>query len=305
MEHAIIQIYANQAAVTTLLPITAGTVGAQVVLHFDPAWDGYQKTLVWRGSGLTVDDTACTGRIPQEVLTQPHSQLLLGVYGVKEDKVLPTVWAELGEILPGADPSGDESADPSLPVWAQVRQEVADVRQDQEDVRQELADVRQDQTAFVKNTDYASNGKLGVVSIPGVYEGKYGIVRHPDQRTYPGGIAVQMADETDIEEGTQAYKPIVPANLPCAVKRGLGSLQAEYVNMEQAGYTKEEWDDVFLEEQTFDKGQYIGQVRWVYDNALERVEAYMYIGHHPSDHQEGVEPGYFVWTRIYPPGGTQ
>jgi len=34
--------------------------------------------------------------------------------------VVPTTWANLGVILPAADPSGDESTDPSLPVWAQI-----------------------------------------------------------------------------------------------------------------------------------------------------------------------------------------
>lgn len=127
MEYATVQISANQATATELLPITAGTVGGRVKLSFDEGWEGFQKTLVWQGSGRTIDDLRCTGIIPHEVLTRPYSPLVLGVYGTKEEQVLPTVWVELGSILPGADPSGDESTDPALPVWAQLKQEMVKI----------------------------------------------------------------------------------------------------------------------------------------------------------------------------------
>lgn len=122
MEYATIHISGSRAAATAIMPITAGTVGGRVALSFDKAWEGFQKTLVWQGSGRTIDDLRCTGMIPAEVLTRPYSPLILGVYGTKEEQVLPTVWVELGQIQPGADPSGDESADPALPVWAQIPQ---------------------------------------------------------------------------------------------------------------------------------------------------------------------------------------
>ena len=124
MEYATIHISGSRAAATEVVPITAGTVGGRVALSFDKAWEGFQKTLVWQGSGRTIDDLSCTGMIPAEVLTRPYSPLVLGVYGTKEAQVLPTVWVELGQIQPGADPSGDESADPTLPVWAQLKQEM-------------------------------------------------------------------------------------------------------------------------------------------------------------------------------------
>lgn len=127
MEYATIHISGSQAAATELLPITAGTVGGRVQLSFDKAWEGFQKTLVWQGSGRTINDLRCTGMIPAEVLTRPYSPLVLGVYGTKEEQVLPTVWVELGQIQPGADPSGDESADPALPVWAQLKQEMVKI----------------------------------------------------------------------------------------------------------------------------------------------------------------------------------
>ena len=278
MEHAIIQIYANQAAVTSLLPITAGTVGAQVVLHFDSAWDGYQKTLVWRGSGITVDDTACTGRIPQQVLTQPHSQLLLGVYGVKEDKVLPTVWAELGEILPGADPSGDESTDPGLPVWAQLQQQQKDL---------------------VKKTDYATDGQAGVVCVIDAEQGTYGIAKHPDQ---PAGILVQCASEEDIDSRQQQHRPIVPKNLDYAVKSALAGLWGSYELVDEEN-DPDYWWEVLIYELSQTAGEYVGQVKWLYNADYSRVEAYLYLGAHPRE-KYMIDKGYLpenpVWVRLYP-----
>lgn len=47
----------------------------------------------------------------------------MGVYGVDiaNNVVIPTIWAELGMIHSAADPSGDASSDPALPVWAQIQ----------------------------------------------------------------------------------------------------------------------------------------------------------------------------------------
>lgn len=206
MEYATIHISGNQATSEGLLPITAGTVGGRVALCFDETWEGFQKTLVWQGSGQTVTDTACTGVIPHEVLTRPYSPLALGVYGTKDMAVTPTVWASLGTIQPGADPSGDESAQPSLPIWAQLLQ------------RMEALEA--DMTRCVKNTDYATNGSVGVVKILGVDSGKYGI-RRANQIVHPGSVALERASDAEIKARSQAYKPIVPESLDYAVKTAL------------------------------------------------------------------------------------
>ena len=46
----------------------------------------------------------------------------VGIYATRGDElVIPTVYATIGTVLKGADPSGDISADPTLPVWAQTQ----------------------------------------------------------------------------------------------------------------------------------------------------------------------------------------
>ena len=120
MNFAVIEISGNMARVVENKPITSGTVGGTVSLQFDENWDGLSKTIVWRGSGRTIDDINCTCVIPSEVVSKPNGKLVVGIYGTKDGTATPTIWADLGTILPGADPSGDEGANPTLPAWAQI-----------------------------------------------------------------------------------------------------------------------------------------------------------------------------------------
>lgn len=121
MEIATIAISSNLAKVMEQNCITSGTIGARVCVIFDETWDGMAKTYVWRGSGVTKDDPLATGTVPPEVLVKPWEHLFFGVYGTRNGTATPTVWADLGMIVPGTDPSGDETTDPTLPVWAQIR----------------------------------------------------------------------------------------------------------------------------------------------------------------------------------------
>ena len=90
--------------------ITTGSVGIEVEILCSEAWDGLTKTVLFRGSGSSVDviltGDSCT--VPPEVLTVPGGELLIGLYGTDGSGSLsiPTVWADAGRILQGAAPSG-------------------------------------------------------------------------------------------------------------------------------------------------------------------------------------------------------
>lgn len=59
--------------------------------------------------------------IPHEVLAVPRVKVRVGVYGTDgENVILPTIWANLGDVHDAPDPSGDEATDPSLPIWAKI-----------------------------------------------------------------------------------------------------------------------------------------------------------------------------------------
>ena len=114
--------------------LTAGMSKAVTVQFvFSPDWDGLTKTAVFSNGKTTVDVLAAnwdgdTVPVPHEVLAVPGRHARVGVYGADESGVvLPTVWVSLGKVQPGADPSGDASADPSLPVWAQLQSQIGDL----------------------------------------------------------------------------------------------------------------------------------------------------------------------------------
>ena len=103
--------------------ITTGLTGKTVTFRFGAGWENITaRTAVFEGSGVTRDCLIENGEavIPHECLTVPGGVLRCGVYGVEGDKKTPTVYAELGQIERGADPSGDTSTDPTLAVWAQI-----------------------------------------------------------------------------------------------------------------------------------------------------------------------------------------
>lgn len=108
--------------------IPAGIVGATVNFTFtDPRWEELTKIAVFQG--CTVRDAVMGDGpvvIPHETVAQPGCLLRVGVYGVDADRnlVIPTLWATVGMVRDGTDPSGDESVDPTLPVWAQLAQRV-------------------------------------------------------------------------------------------------------------------------------------------------------------------------------------
>lgn len=114
--------------------LTAGMSKAVTVQFvFSPEWDGLTKTAVFSNGKTTVDVLAAnwdgdTVPVPHEVLAVPGRHARVGVYGADESGVvLPTVWVSLGKVQPGADPSGDASADPSLPVWAQLQKQIGNL----------------------------------------------------------------------------------------------------------------------------------------------------------------------------------
>lgn len=124
MESIKISVSGNLTSVISTAPVVAGTVGLEVEFSFDPTWGALKKTAVFRVGSKTRDvcDAGEKVIVPWELLQKPGSCLWAGVYGVNEEGNLqiPTVWTDLGVIQPGTDPSGDEGADPTLPVWEQV-----------------------------------------------------------------------------------------------------------------------------------------------------------------------------------------
>lgn len=110
--------------------LTSGMVGRQCKLEFTSDWDGLKKTAVFTAGSVTRDviNAGELVEIPADCLAVENVRLHVGVYGVAGDRVIPTVIVPGPYILPGADPSGDESTNPELPVWAQLQQQIKDLQ---------------------------------------------------------------------------------------------------------------------------------------------------------------------------------
>lgn len=131
MKIAEIKVAKTTCETTQLVPIPKGIVGATVSIEYmDSAWDGLQKTVVFR-SAVTKDVLSSGNEvvIPAEVVSRAGRNLYIGVYGVNTENnvVIPTIWANLGTIWDAANPSGDTTTDPSLPVWAQIQGMIGDL----------------------------------------------------------------------------------------------------------------------------------------------------------------------------------
>lgn len=114
--------------------LTSGMVGKTIGVEFSADWLGLIKIAVFTNGAVTRDVLNPDGTIiiPWEVLEHPNKRVSVGFYGYKMEngeKVLaiPTIWAELGAVRAGADPSGDPSAEPSPTVAEQLQSDVNDL----------------------------------------------------------------------------------------------------------------------------------------------------------------------------------
>lgn len=85
--------------------------------------------------------------------------------------------------------------------------------------------VQVDLTNYVKNTDFANSAKAGVVRC----ENFNGVSVNSSN----GGLLIFMAQNTDIDAKVQQYRPIVPANLDYAVKKGLADSKDAWTEEEK------------------------------------------------------------------------
>lgn len=153
-------------------PLTSGMVGQPIHFEYSHDFDGLAVTAVFTDGKNTVDvvnpGNECI--IPHEVLTTVGAMVKVGVYAVKGDKlVIPTIYAHIGVVLKGADPSGDVSIDPTLPVWAQTQAMIGNLNSLETEAKDSLvaainkvkqtADTKQDKLIAGENITIAEDGK--------------------------------------------------------------------------------------------------------------------------------------------------
>ena len=122
-------------------PLTSGMVGQPIHFEYSHDFDGLAVTAVFTDGKNTIDvvnpGNECI--IPHEVLTTVGAMVKVGIYAVKGDElVIPTIYATIGIVLKGADPSGDVSIDPTLPIWAQTQALIGNLSQIETEAKDSL-----------------------------------------------------------------------------------------------------------------------------------------------------------------------
>lgn len=138
MTSIMLKVTGAQAWAAVTGPLTSGMVGIPVTVEYDGAWEGLTKNLVCRcsewgsedGEHRTILNVGTTATVAHEVM-QAGRYLFLGIEGISPDGklVIPTTWAMCGSIQPGANTGSDLSADPTLPVWEQLRAEMETIKE--------------------------------------------------------------------------------------------------------------------------------------------------------------------------------
>ena len=153
-------------------PLTSGMVGQPIEFEYSHDFDGLAVTAVFTNGKTTVDvlnpGNQCV--IPHEVLDTVGEVVKVGIYAVRGNEiVIPTVYANIGVVLKGADPSGDVSIDPTLPVWAQMQGIIGNLNDLDTEAKNNLvaainevkqaADTKQDKLIPGENITIAADGK--------------------------------------------------------------------------------------------------------------------------------------------------
>ena len=147
--------------------LVEGAVNVNIVQFvFSSDWDGLTKTAVFQAGSdkySVLLDESNEAPIPWEVLQNPRRTLYAGVYGTNgESLVLPTIWANCGEIKPGVT-QGENTQPPTPDVYSQILQ----VAKDAEDVAQS---VRDDADSGKFNGEQGPTGPQGYTYTPAVSE---------------------------------------------------------------------------------------------------------------------------------------
>ena len=164
-------------------PLTSGIVGQMIHFEYSHDFDGLMITAVFTDGKNTINvinpGSECI--IPHEVLTTVGATVKVGIYAVRGDElVIPTVYATIGVVLKGADPSGDESTEPSLPVWAQTQAMIGNLNALDTQAKENLvlainevkntADGKQDIISDLETIrDGAAKGATALQSVPNTY----------------------------------------------------------------------------------------------------------------------------------------
>lgn len=131
-------IYANKNGldVREREPMTSGSVKVyKAHFEFSSYWDGFDRVAVFSAGEVRIDialpeDNTCY--VPWEVLEVPGRQIIVGVYGMRENQVLPTVWGTIGTVEQGVIRGDGGIPEPTPDLYEQL---MTDLRRKGDELR--------------------------------------------------------------------------------------------------------------------------------------------------------------------------
>ena len=133
----------GQQAIVTDDFLVANSVGIyECEFEFDSSWDGYAKNSVWQLNNDEPKESIVSNgvaEVPWEVLVN-GGFIRVGVYGTKDEKVMPTVWGEKRKVHLGT-PTGSIGTEPTPSIYAQILAVATEAKDIAEDVAEDWANV--------------------------------------------------------------------------------------------------------------------------------------------------------------------
>lgn len=181
---------ASAAVEPTGQPVTAGSRGIITEFELSGDYAGLVVYAVFRSQTATRDvllsDAFGQAVVPWEVLARPSLTFDVGVVGKNGDGdiVIPTIWATVGRVMPGAEASGIEPADPSADIGTQIVEQAREAAQRAENAADEAQQSEDDAADNAKLAESWAVGETG--TRPGEDE---------DNAKYYAKLAEQQAAE--------------------------------------------------------------------------------------------------------------
>ena len=131
--------------------------------EFDSSWDGYDKTAVFQNGTTTIEVVITDGvaQIPWEVLTN-IGYLCVGVYGTKDEKVMPTIWGNKLKIQSGT-PTGSIGTEPTPSIYAQILEVANEAKDVAEDAYDKAETAQESAKHYAEKSEAWATGEVGGV----------------------------------------------------------------------------------------------------------------------------------------------
>lgn len=110
-----LQVHEKEVEIITSEEFVRGTVGKTCQIDLDEFWADYSNTIVFKRCNdkpinIIIGGLSNTITIPFEVMAE-SGVFRIGIFGVAEDKVLPTLWSDEIKVRYGTDTHGTEPAE--------------------------------------------------------------------------------------------------------------------------------------------------------------------------------------------------